>query len=48
VPDAAVPAGQTVINKTLAPTLTPMGAPQAPLPAVPAGALHIQTAPASP
>ncbi len=48
VPDAAVPAGQTVIKKTLAPTLTPMGAPQAPLPAVPSGPLKIQTAPVSP
>ncbi len=48
VPNAAVPPGQTVIHHTLAPTLTPMGAVQAPLPPVPAGPLHIQTAPAGP
>lgn len=48
VPDAAVPPGQTVIHKTMAPSLTPMGPTQAPLPSVPAGPLHIQTAPAGP
>ncbi len=48
VPSAAVPPGQTVINKTLAPTLSPMGPAQAPLPSVPAGPLPIQTAPVSP
>ena len=48
VPNAAVPPGQTVINKTLAPTLSPMGPAQAPLPSVPAGPLPIQTAPVSP
>lgn len=47
VPDASVPPGQTVIHKTLAPTLTPTGPVQGPLPAVPTGPLHIQTAPAS-
>ncbi len=48
VPNTAVPPGQTVINKTLAPTLSPMGPAQAPLPSVPAGPLPIQTAPVSP
>lgn len=48
VPNAAVPPGQTVITHTLAPTLTPMGPAQAPLPAVPAGPLRIQTAPVGP
>jgi hypothetical protein len=48
VPDASVPPGQTVVHQTLAPGLTPMGPTQAPLPSVPAGPLHIQTAPAGP
>jgi hypothetical protein len=48
VPDASVPPGQTVIHKTMAPTLTPMGPSQAPLPAVPSGPLKIQTAPVAP
>lgn len=48
VPDASVPAGQTVIHNTLNPSLTPTGPAQPPLPAVPAGPLNIQTAPAKP
>ncbi len=48
VPDASVPAGQTVVHKTMAPTLTPMGPAQAPLPSVPSGPLKIQTAPVKP